>query len=439
MSSAGDQIARVKARALAPCIESSQCQVGPQGPTGAIDVSGSTSATSNVLIYNPATGSVEYNTTNTFITSINSIVDLSCSDLINTGDIIPCGTTRTLGSALHPFADMYVGNASLHVGTTATIGATGGNLLITGSLIPSANLVYSIGTTLNRWESIYLGINTLSLGGYASISADLAGVAYTQNGFATPSIVVGPEIIPGTTGIVGGWRIQPEGIQTSASYDLVARQNVSTFPFGLTGPTYSLIKGVVRNITAGPQVAVTSGPSGTTIGLQSIAGVSGPHAYPSNVNVNSYGQITSITNGRANPTYGIESKKCGNTPALSSDIAGPAILSKSVNALAGYDLVITAHIIGIQVKPDDTLHARVGIFEPESGSEVYSEESCFTNLLENGPSHASVIRNYPVTATGIYTVNVYAWAEGGGLLGDTHLLVLSNMTPADTHPSDFFL
>ena len=46
-----------------------------------------------------------------------------------------------------------------------------GNLLVSGYIVPDANVTYDLGTTTSRWRSLYLSGNTIDLGG-ATIKTD---------------------------------------------------------------------------------------------------------------------------------------------------------------------------------------------------------------------------------------------------------------------------
>jgi hypothetical protein len=72
------------------------------------------------------------------------------------------------------------------------------------------------------------------------LGADQAGIAYTQYGFATPLINIGPTADVIDIGQQGGWRINPLGSPLVTDYDLVA-QEVSLEGEAI-GPIYSLIR-----------------------------------------------------------------------------------------------------------------------------------------------------------------------------------------------------
>jgi hypothetical protein len=156
---------------------------------------------------------------------------------------------------------------------------------------------------------MYVGPNTINIAGpvgsgvQGTIGTDSAGLIYTENGFASPTVVVGPAIVAGSTfvGAVGGWQLSTTGSSTGTNYDLVAQQNVNTAFGGLTGPVYSLIqsqKTMVQSITAGTGISVTgSGTTGVTVALSATGPGATTIDYPASVSLNAYGQVTAITGG----------------------------------------------------------------------------------------------------------------------------------------------
>ena len=107
------------------------------------------------------------------------------------------------------------------------------------------------------WVQAQLGAKNV-----ATIGSDLQGIVYTQYGFASPFINVGPEIY--TDQAVGGWQIIGTGYSGANGFvptDLYARINGQSGP---TGPAYSLISNQY-----GP-----TGPQGT-FGLTGFTGYTG--------------------------------------------------------------------------------------------------------------------------------------------------------------------
>ena len=184
---------------------------------------------------------------------------------------------------------MYVGTGSVYLGTVKTsstiisapTGPTGPAFITNAHVCPDTTLVYSLGSNDYRWSEMFVGpgtINIASIGGQnvnATIGADIQGTVYTENGFASPYINVGPEIL--STGAVGGWQISSTGTALTPTFDLVAQQNTLS---GLTGPIYSLIHPTGQTGSTGPTgaqgiagIASNTGATGPT-GAQGIAGTS---------------------------------------------------------------------------------------------------------------------------------------------------------------------
>jgi hypothetical protein len=84
-------------------------------------------------------------------------------------------------------------------------------LYISGNIIPTKTNTYSLGLTSATWKDIAVGPGTLTIQGptgytiAATLGSNLTGLAYTQYGFATPFINIGPAIDPlAPVGTIGG-------------------------------------------------------------------------------------------------------------------------------------------------------------------------------------------------------------------------------------------
>jgi hypothetical protein len=115
---------------------------------------------------------------------------------------------------------------------------------ISGSVIPTNNNIYTLGSETLRWKDLFIGpgtINISSPGGLqdATLGSDSQGIAYTEFGFATPFISIGPsQLTPQAT---GGWKVQPEGTQGTSDYELSIQEiDTSGVP---VDPKYSLLRG----------------------------------------------------------------------------------------------------------------------------------------------------------------------------------------------------
>jgi hypothetical protein len=119
------------------------------------------------------------------------------------------------------------------------------------SILPTVDNTFSLGATDLRWKELYIGPGTIDIAGPTGstvpgqIGSNLSGIVYTQYGFASPFLNVGPNPSPlAPLGTVGGWQISgtgPTGPDQPFN-DLVA-QLISPGGEGLTGPIYSLIFG----------------------------------------------------------------------------------------------------------------------------------------------------------------------------------------------------
>jgi hypothetical protein len=117
---------------------------------------------------------------------------------------------------------------------------------IAGNFVPTISNTFTLGYTGSRWKDIYIGPGSLNIAGPtgsipATIGSNLAGIAYSQFGFVTPFLNVGPNIDQlAPLGTVGGWQIYGTGPTGTFFTDLVA-QLINTGGTGLVGPAYSLL------------------------------------------------------------------------------------------------------------------------------------------------------------------------------------------------------
>jgi len=138
-------------------------------------------------------------------------------------------------------------------------------VVIAGNIVPNSSLAYSLGTSSLRYTDAFFGPGSINIAGpsnaSATIGTDSEGIIYTQSGFASPFVNIGPAQL--TPQAVGGWKIGPTGTQGTPGFGLVA-QELQANGGGPTGPVYSLI-----NAPTGPM-----GTTGST-GPQGENGVSG--------------------------------------------------------------------------------------------------------------------------------------------------------------------
>jgi hypothetical protein len=206
----------------------------------------------------------------------------------STGSTGPTGIMGPTGS----FSGVLT-TGSGHVAVYGPTGLAYSTIMSIGvdSIYPTTSLTYDLGTSAERWRSLYVGPGTINIAGPAGITggtigSDDGGIVYTETGFATPFINVGPEIL--NYRAVGGWQVSSTGEKGGPSFDLVAQENTPTGP---TGPVYSLIKRPGPTGRTGPTGPTgKTGPTGPTgkTGPTGRRGLTGPTGtYPSSLSVSS--------------------------------------------------------------------------------------------------------------------------------------------------------
>ena len=139
---------------------------------------GTISANGTSVVANSATGTVTFSTGNNIVITGNAATDTitfavkdnpSFSQTVSATGNITGGNLTTVGTA--------------NIGTLAITGLTtlGGNTTIGGHVLPSANITYDLGSPTQRWRSMYVGANTIDIGG-ATISANLAAGSLVLTG-----------------------------------------------------------------------------------------------------------------------------------------------------------------------------------------------------------------------------------------------------------------
>jgi hypothetical protein len=404
-------------------------------------IRGTTAGSTSHLFYDASSYEITYEKRDyvEFIAGVTSI-NLRGYGITNIGDIIPAADlTYSLGSTSSRWADAYIGAGSLHIGDSAVIGATASSgitsITANANIIPTTSLEYSLGSTAARWKEAFIGPGSLNIAGpsgsaaFGTIGTDLAGIVYTEQGFASPSIIVGPS--PAASGAVGGWLMGVTGGPTSSDYDLVAQQNVNTAGGGVTGPQYSLIKGVVRSIHGGDGITVTAGTSGTTIALLTTGVTGGTYTSPASVAVNEYGQVTSITSGTTStvPNYNLTKIVTGVT--LGTTFKGITTNPTTITVAGGY-LVISANTVVGNAANNAYFNAYVGITGPGTTAGTAgstSDTSSFIAKTTNDWVQDIIYHDYQVPQAGTYYITLYAQAStGSGTIQNSHLLVQGNMT-----------
>jgi hypothetical protein len=362
-----------------------------------------------------------------------------------------------LGSTIAAWADIYGtnlhANSYLYLGITGDVslgyletvaGISGPSISVTGNLVPSATNTYSLGSSSLFWKDLYVGPGTITIAGppgstaIATVGTDLAGIVYTESGFATPSIIVGPAVA--SSGAVGGFKIQSAGI-TGDLYDLTATQNVDTAGGGLTGPTYSLID-VVRSITGGTGISVTETPGTTTspkinyvVELANTGVAAGTYTNPT-VSVNETGQVTSIVSGSAGATgetgpggiYNLTKIQSGPTLTTSFQSIGP---TTTVTVSAATHIAVIANSVAGPIGNNHIYYNYIDISGPAGISGPTSDITSI-NSTNNSNSYLQniVMHDCSVSSAGTYIITMYGRVDNTGgnpAVGNSHIMAFGNM------------
>jgi hypothetical protein len=214
-------------------------------------------------------------------------------------------------------------------------------VVVAGNIVPNTSLAYSLGTSSLRYADAFFGPGSINIAGpsnaSATIGTDSQGIIYTQSGFASPFINIGPAQL--TPQAVGGWKIGPTGTQGTPGFGLVA-QELQANGGGPTGPIYSLI-----NQPTGP--TGSTGQQGEP-GATGINGVSGGLTFyldsdtvtvtagnpaigtlPLTPNLGAQTTITYVTTGAQNVLVGKFTTAVG---ALSSTVVPPGLWDLNIFA-----------------------------------------------------------------------------------------------------------
>lgn len=132
------------------------------------------------------------------------------------------------------------GNVAVTVGGTAnTVVFTSSNIHVTGSIIPSANVTYDLGSPTQRWRSAYFSGNTIYLGGAILSSSGQDILISTTGGFGVPVGTTAQR-----TATLGALRFNTDTSSfeayDGATWNTLAYGSVSDFPSGDYGDVITI-------------------------------------------------------------------------------------------------------------------------------------------------------------------------------------------------------
>jgi len=93
-----------------------------------------------------------------------------------------------------------------------------GNFVFDHNLIPTEDNAYSIGNPDYRVKELFLGSGTVFIGATGEIGNDANGLIYTQQGFASPSIVIGGALPPFAPQVSQGIKVTYNSVTNLIEY-----------------------------------------------------------------------------------------------------------------------------------------------------------------------------------------------------------------------------
>jgi hypothetical protein len=408
-----------------------------QGDGGNISNIQGANVTGNVANANYAAyaGNV-VNSSQSNITSLGTLTGLTVGNL-TANTVFGNGTINATGNA-------NVGNLGFGSGIVTGTGnitagnVNAGNLLttnnlsvttyVTSSLIPNANITYSLGNSTNRWKDLWLSNSTLyfdtnstmSAGtvtnGNSNISIPVANgnVNFSSAGNANILVVTGTGAnITGTANISGNANVGNLGTNIA----IITTGNITTINSGLLQNGNSNI-----TITANSNVTTTVSGNSTLIVTDTGANITGTLNASGNANV---GNI-----GAAN---GVFTNVSGNGSALSS-ITGANVTGQVANALVAgtvytnaqpnitsvgtlSSLDVTANINAGNVKANSFFNGTSNIVIAVANGNVVTNANgnsimTITGTGANINGTANIVGNANVgnlgAAAGVFTANITA-------------------------------
>ena len=165
---------------------------------------------------------------------INATGNVTAANLITTGTYgnITGANVISANSGTYTSNVSALGFVGTHYGNV--VGTTGSNIYVTGHMIPTANVAYDLGSSSQRWRTLYISGNTIVMGGgtismgptgsftfgYATgaIADGIFANLTANSGIAATSTTTGAFQVIGGTGISGDVYIGGNIVQTGTGY-----------------------------------------------------------------------------------------------------------------------------------------------------------------------------------------------------------------------------
>jgi hypothetical protein len=196
--------------------------------------SGATDSNISISTY----ANLQVNTLNaTFVNTIGNIVsggNVTAPYFFGNGSQLS-GVITSVTKIINGTSDITAysgGNVAVTVGGTAnTVVFTSSNIYVAGSIIPTANIAYDLGSPTRRFRSAYFSGNTIYLGGAVLSSSGNDIVISTTGGFGVPVGTTGQR-----TATQGALRFNTDTVRFESydgtTWNTLAYGSVSDFPSG---------------------------------------------------------------------------------------------------------------------------------------------------------------------------------------------------------------
>jgi hypothetical protein len=262
-----------------------------------------------------------------------------------------------------------VGNLLLETPAGSFVSVAGNLLidgLITGNLLPSANVTYNLGSPTQRWKEIFLAANTIDIGG-ATISADIDTGSLILKGPDGAEFILTGSSPTDSFGIFG--RIEAGNTESSISTTtgaltvaggagiggnlhvgeiFKATGNVEGGNLVTSGQVTATGNVVGGNITTAGQIVATGNITGGNLSGSLITGTLTTTAQP---NVTSVGTLTSVSV--------IGNVTSGNLVTSNTVSAGTLITSG--NAIIAGNLTVSGNVISVNVTDLNVVDPIIGL------------------------------------------------------------------------------
>lgn len=150
-----------------------------------------------------------------------------------------------------------LGNANVATFTTSTLsGSYGGNLVMNGSIIPSANITYALGSSTRQWKDIYVGPGSLYVNGKAVIQ--------DTSGTITFSTDINQNLAIQTSG-TGDIQINPSGtgaVALQGTIKVTAGKNFTSSDGNAIGFSNQIAVDSITSKTADTDLTITGAGTG---------------------------------------------------------------------------------------------------------------------------------------------------------------------------------